>query len=319
MSDPHNCGACGHDCLGGTCTSGVCSATPLAGGVAKTGGQPFVVATLLAVDAGTQSGLSIVLDQGTLYWSVGTNDLLAAGAAFASAPAAARGATPTEIWASSPNNPWDTPIGIAFAGGFLYAAYGCNSIYEMPVPPGAPPTSVYSYGCSVDPADYAFALDQPNGYAYLLDRSNFVNRISLSSGMPAPSIPLPGTTPLGMALTGGTLYVLGAAADGGATLQASAPDGGSARDVAQALAGNATNLVVDATAADFATITNPSATLEQRVFAVVRTDLQTGVSVPIFMSPAGSWVTALITDDAYAYVAYGYSTLATSEIVRVPK
>jgi hypothetical protein len=39
-TDPHNCGACGHDCLGGACAAGACQ--PLA--LAQEGGQPWAIA-----------------------------------------------------------------------------------------------------------------------------------------------------------------------------------------------------------------------------------------------------------------------------------
>ncbi|HLK40063.1 MAG TPA: hypothetical protein VKU41_25075, partial [Polyangiaceae bacterium] len=52
MFDPHNCGACGHDCGGGACQNGACVA--LAPGVLATGqGQPGAV----------------VVDDTNVYWA----------------------------------------------------------------------------------------------------------------------------------------------------------------------------------------------------------------------------------------------------------
>jgi hypothetical protein len=50
-SDPKHCGACGHDCLGGACASGACTA--------------FVVVTA----AGTEANQSLALRDGKLYWT----------------------------------------------------------------------------------------------------------------------------------------------------------------------------------------------------------------------------------------------------------
>ena len=46
LYDPHNCGACGHDCLGGACDAGVC--VPLPAGVLASG---LIAPVSVAVDA----------------------------------------------------------------------------------------------------------------------------------------------------------------------------------------------------------------------------------------------------------------------------
>ncbi len=48
QSDPHHCGRCGHDCLGGMCTQGVCQPTTVRAGIA-----PF----------------SIAIDASYIFWS----------------------------------------------------------------------------------------------------------------------------------------------------------------------------------------------------------------------------------------------------------
>jgi hypothetical protein len=53
-ADIHNCGACGHDCLGGACIGGVC--------------QP----SLLASDQGVPRGLAVV--RGNVYWASNTKN-----------------------------------------------------------------------------------------------------------------------------------------------------------------------------------------------------------------------------------------------------
>jgi hypothetical protein len=51
LSDPHNCGGCGHDCLGGTCSSGAC--------------QPVAIGALSA----QHNGKSIAVDAQNVYWT----------------------------------------------------------------------------------------------------------------------------------------------------------------------------------------------------------------------------------------------------------
>jgi hypothetical protein len=64
QSDPHNCGACGHDCLGGACQAGVC--------------QPFTLATVPG-----DSSYQIVVNANDVYWSASrSEDSVAFGAVF---------------------------------------------------------------------------------------------------------------------------------------------------------------------------------------------------------------------------------------------
>lgn len=57
-SDTHNCGRCGHDCLGGACSAGVC--------------QPLV---LVAPDSGARPSHLVVQGQ-YVYWSDSVNDAI---------------------------------------------------------------------------------------------------------------------------------------------------------------------------------------------------------------------------------------------------
>src|SRR5262249_35132896 len=51
-SDPHNCGLCGHDCLGGTCQSGQCQPFALATGMPSPMGGVVVGTDLYVSDFG---------------------------------------------------------------------------------------------------------------------------------------------------------------------------------------------------------------------------------------------------------------------------
>jgi hypothetical protein len=90
-SDPKNCGACGHDCLGGACLSGACLA--------------FVFATAtLAAD-------SLASDGANLYWTDGSSPgfietCSATGCAGAPTSLAVVGGTPTAIAADGARVYW---------------------------------------------------------------------------------------------------------------------------------------------------------------------------------------------------------------------
>lgn len=89
QSDPRNCGACGHDCIGGACIAGACQPVVLAAGleepgsmaiddtnvywteyaagqivrIAKAGGAPIIVAS------GLPSPGAIAVSSGNIYWT----------------------------------------------------------------------------------------------------------------------------------------------------------------------------------------------------------------------------------------------------------
>src|SRR5215467_10227089 len=50
-SDPKNCGACGHDCLGGTCVTGICQPVIIANGVTDLEGLAIDAANVYWTDA----------------------------------------------------------------------------------------------------------------------------------------------------------------------------------------------------------------------------------------------------------------------------
>ena len=107
-SDNHNCGAYGHDCLGGSCSGGQCQPLQLAAlsisgefamasdanniywtdgkdvyEVAKTGASAYTTLGATSVAVGPSSRPSIAVDAANVYWASGDNDELGDGAAFA--------------------------------------------------------------------------------------------------------------------------------------------------------------------------------------------------------------------------------------------
>ena len=106
--DPKNCGACGHDCLGGECTLGVC--------------QPVRLA-----DAGIHP-MALVADadpNGWLSWLVYADP--SAGGGVVRLPKNPNGALPERIWANTGPAPLSRPYSAALNGGDLCWTFGCGS------------------------------------------------------------------------------------------------------------------------------------------------------------------------------------------------
>jgi hypothetical protein len=275
-------------------------------GVAKSGGAPFVVSSLFTADAGSSMGVYIALDQGTLYWCVSSN-APNLNLSFDSAPVSARNATPTLVWGAGANQsqPTDRPVGFVVSNGKIWAGGDCNYVFYVPTSGATQATVPWSDVCSGNSWDKAFALDDANGYAYLLAAGNIILRVHLADGA-VTQLHLPGTTALAMTLWGGSLYGLSQDATGNATLQVSAPDGSGAHTVAQNLPGSSNRfLVVDGTGAYYASLTNPNAAEVQQISALIRVDLQTGASSTLYTTAPGVQVFDLVTDNAYAYLALG--------------
>jgi hypothetical protein len=100
-SDPHNCGACGHDCLGGSCTASMC--------------QPTFLVTNPKFPGG------IALDSDNLYWGDGNgiNQVPLGGGAH------------------SPLGNLSHAWGLALLGGMIYATDFQLSVWGVPVSGGS--------------------------------------------------------------------------------------------------------------------------------------------------------------------------------------
>ena len=88
--DPHHCGAQGYDCLGGTCSSGVCGPVTLASGI--------------------KSGFALTVDSTRVYW--------VDGAKVSMVP---KSGGPATLFGTTPSN-GGTPLSIATDGTYAYVA-----------------------------------------------------------------------------------------------------------------------------------------------------------------------------------------------------
>jgi hypothetical protein len=117
-SDPHNCGACGHDCLGGRCSAGVCGA--------------------VVVAARQASPMFVAVNGGGVFWTTLGPSNQGAGALMGADVDAAVDASPI---AADVNAPYS----IVSGGDFIYA----DSVYGD----FALPHSAFSNVVKVDPVN----------------------------------------------------------------------------------------------------------------------------------------------------------------------
>jgi hypothetical protein len=328
QSDTHNCGACGHDCLGATCSGGLCAAEsissfvtnrlvaddknlygPAAGiavsGVPKTGGSSFVVASQ-DVDAGTGGPNFFVLSGGQLYWDYWNSSSSLSGSVF-SAPTSARGATPTVLF-----SPHQTSQSYSFPNAFqagvvgpnLYAVDDCNAILYLPVT-GAAAWSPVTDSCYRDFSNTVF--DAPSSTAYSLRFSGTIYKWSLPGGT-AAQIPLPGSGAESMTVASGKIYVAVQTSSTVYALYSMGLDGSAPTVVATQLpteVGQIRDLVVDGARAfyqDYVGATNVGA-------RIYRVTLATGEAISMFESSSSSL--AFVPSAPYLYIA------TNSGIVRI--
>lgn len=196
-SDTHNCGACGHDCLGGACVGGSC--------------QPVKL-------TGTAQPISLILDGTTLYWTVneaaadgGTNGMIlsmATTGGLSSTVNIGSGHTYGAIGASATN----LYFGDQTAGGVL-------SIQKQ-VAGGAPTVLVQN----VIPGSIAVqeSTASPTGGVVYFGNSGSVNWVTLPvAGGLNDSMDLPSSQ---VAIDGKNVYAVGPRAAGACPLGTSCTD-----------------------------------------------------------------------------------------------
>jgi hypothetical protein len=172
QNDPHNCGYCGHDCQGATCSGGTC--------------QPVVIATMQA------NAFAIAADDVNVYWTVqGTGG----NGAVMQAPIAGGAAVPLAKPAPA------YPSAIAVSGSTVYWV-DSQSVLSIPVGGGAQSTlAPGQYG------SYAIAADVTGiywtDYPYMSPGSVFA---SSPAGSPPRLLAGGQSQPMAITVHGGKVY-----------------------------------------------------------------------------------------------------------------
>jgi hypothetical protein len=141
QSDPRHCGACGHDCLGGTCNEGRCAPTALASGQVRT--------------------LWLALSANSVFWSVGS--------AIATCPKSGCGANAPLAIVSGRTGIHEI---VAGAGRVFWTECGASdgAAYSCPdtgCAAAAPTLMASGFGCLE-----ALALDEPHSVFYFASWEN---------------------------------------------------------------------------------------------------------------------------------------------------
>jgi hypothetical protein len=154
-SDPKNCGACGHDCLGGACNHGKCA--------------PFVLAT------NQKQPSNPVVDEGTIYWTNGD------GTIWSCATAGCNG-RPRPITAIEAGNTFLSGLDVK-NGVVLATGYYSQALHTCPTTGCAQPTTL------IGNLDYPVAglLDGKDGAFFINANRASVERCSLPSCAGGPT------------------------------------------------------------------------------------------------------------------------------------
>jgi hypothetical protein len=152
QTDPNNCGACGHGCLGGTCAAGTC--------------QPITL-----VSTSNAAGGNVVVDDTSVYWDNQANQVL-------SCPLGGGCSSGTVVYAAPEN--WllyglALPSATSPYNGFLYVGSADNTtdltpyIVQVTKATRATKTTIVN-GAIVQPEYLAF--DSVNTWLYVSDAGN---------------------------------------------------------------------------------------------------------------------------------------------------
>lgn len=316
-SDPHNCGACAHDCQGGACTGSTC--------------QPLELPT-------SQMPYGIAVDSTNLYWA--DNGGVAHKVALT-------GGAPVPLGSVG-----QATGGVAVLGSTLYVA-GYSGIWSMPISGGGTPQEIVAVGTismgqtvsvAVDTNNVylnTWAVGQPLGVVLQEVNDGGGPLKQLGSGLSYPSGVFP--IPLNVVVSAGVVYWTnpGATDKSGSVMRAPVGGTGTAIATGQAypwgIAVDANNVywtnlgtlansfadgeVVQAPVGGGAATALASGVVEPNVIAVDATDVYFGVEntdtiskvpigvpstpKPFVTSPSSSELTSMAIDATCVYWANG--------------
>jgi hypothetical protein len=223
-NDPHNCGACGHDCQGGSCANGTCQAcvlvpqgsvysiaiddtdlyfstevygNPPSTSYSSVAKVPLTGGTVTTLASGLQSAETIAVDATTVYFlqSSGTTS-----GSVQSLPLT--GGTPTTLATFSSSFPSGMVLDVQSLYVTLYTASnsvvaaGSHSVVVVPTN-GGPVRPLVSG---------AWLLGEHDAIVYLLAQGSTLEMMSATGGTTMPIASLP--DPVAMAFFGADIYVV---------------------------------------------------------------------------------------------------------------
>ena len=248
QTDTKNCGACGHDCLGATCTMGFCTPESVGnfGNLTNVGGYFALDAANLYVSGDVVSGSkashaiaavprsggaapAILSETSTEQWR-GDRMLVAGGQVFwsngdhagiLSVPTTAKNVAATVVFDDPSDG--DPLVGLAAAGSTLYFIQACGALYEAPVPTGKYAT-IAQLSCSgVDMNQ--LALDPAGKTLYVTDNlDGEVISIATASGDQGIVV-ASANGPMAIATDGAHVYWTESGTCTGSDSSATCPDG----------------------------------------------------------------------------------------------
>ena len=213
QTDAKNCGACGHDCLGGTCSGAACQPVVLASGfganaiavdatsvyaagpsslvkIPIAGGAPATLATTTSMIVG-----SIAVDATNVYFSTGTEVMKVAIA----------GGTPASVGPA-----FSKAVGLALDGTNIYVAdQTAGTVTAVPLGGGSPKTLVTG-----ETSPSAVAVDATDLFFIDATANGALKRVPLAGGA-ATTLAQLNTTPGSLALGPSTVYFTTIYANGG--------------------------------------------------------------------------------------------------------
>ena len=305
-TDAKNCGGCGHDCLGATCTDGLCTpeavgnfggitdvspafaldadnlyvagdvisgktAAHVIAAVPRTGGGAPVILSQTTTEQ--WRGAAIVVAGGRVFWSNGDH------AGILSVPTTAKNVVATVVFDDPSDG--DPLVGLAAAGNTLYFIQACGALYKAPIPTGKYST-VSQLSCNAVDMNQ-LALDPAGKYVYVTDNvDGEVDSIATADG--TQNIVVPSANgPMGIAVDATHVYWTeagtcsgsdsSATCTGGEVRRATAPSGGSASTLVGKITstgalGGLGQVTVDSTAVYYTVYSEATSTLYEKKLAV---------------------------------------------------